>query len=170
MKFRSPLGNKLVEQIIIGAFIVGMLVFFGIKDARSAEIDPTVRIEGGATVVRGATSAMNLAVTWPGAGPHDADFACGTGLVGSSTFKGGQQANQAVLFCQIVDGYGRLSAGVGPAFLQNQDAYNGSHFNFTLMLGWRLTEHWHITLRHFSNAGTKKPNKGRDMLYAAYEF
>jgi len=52
---------------------------------------------------------------------------------------------------------------------------NGSHLNFTEQLGCRFTRSdvgpgFEIALRHMSNAGLKKPNKGEDYVTVLYVF
>jgi hypothetical protein len=68
-------------------------------------------------------------------------------------------------------GFGPLEIGLGVAFLQNTDVYNGSHGNFALQIAYRF-KRWPVTLtvRHWSNAGTVQPNLGRDFALVSWRF
>jgi hypothetical protein len=66
--------------------------------------------------------------------------------------------------CKVLDGFGKLDVGIGIVALQNRDAYNGSTANFSLELSYKLSERLSVVAGHWSNAGTRKPNLGRDML------
>lgn len=56
---------------------------------------------------------------------------------------------------------GSFGAALGPAYLKNIDAANGSHAEMSLMLFWRP---WRLgaDLIHLSNAGTSAGNCGRN--------
>jgi hypothetical protein len=61
------------------------------------------------------------------------------------------------------------------AYKNETDDINGSHLNFAEQLGWRFPRqsnggHVEFAIRHMSNAGLKKPNKGEDFLTLAYVF
>lgn len=63
---------------------------------------------------------------------------------------------------------GTLSVMFGPAWIKNPDSKLAGNFQFHLtfgggvanVLGYRLMWEW----QHFSNAGIKQPNNGRDIL------
>ena len=68
-----------------------------------------------------------------------------------------------------------LFFGGGAAYKNETDDLNGSHLNFAEQLGWRFPRHEkggqvEFAIRHISNAGLKKPNKGEDFLTLAYVF
>lgn len=63
----------------------------------------------------------------------------------------------------------QLEFGVGAVYLAHTDNLNGSHLNFSLMAGYAL-KNLHITYRHWSNADTKYPNYGRDMVLVGWRF
>jgi hypothetical protein len=77
---------------------------------------------------------------------------------------------------QLIDRSGvQLFFGGGAAYKSNTDDLNGSHLNFAEQLGWRFPRQVNggeveFAIRHISNAGLKKPNKGEDFLTLAYEF
>src|ERR1700722_8761475 len=69
----------------------------------------------------------------------------------------------------------QLFFGGGAAYKNETDDLNGSHLNFAEQLGWRFPRQENggqveFAIRHISNAGLKKPNKGEDFLTLAYVF
>lgn len=156
--------NPTKVKFAILAFVVIALSAFATK-CRAAD-DVTLSVETGTTYIRGETPVFGLTVNWLNAGPKDADFQCGLMLVGSTA----GNRNQAGFQCLMVDGFGKFDIGLGLVALQNIDEYNGSHANFSLMLGYRFTDRFGLKVRHWSNAGTTDSNKGRDMLLVSYQF
>ena len=68
-----------------------------------------------------------------------------------------------------------LFFGMGAAYKTKTDDLNGSHWNFAEQLGWRFPQPAHggrveFAIRHVSNAGLEKPNRGEDFLTLAYVF
>ena len=69
-----------------------------------------------------------------------------------------------------------ISTGnAGAAYKTKTDDLNGSNWNFAEQLGWRFPQQANsgrveFALRHVSNAGLKKPNRGEDFLTLAYVF
>jgi hypothetical protein len=66
-------------------------------------------------------------------------------------------------------------AGLGGAYKNDTDRIDGSHLNFAEQLGWRTPRvanggQIEFAIRHVSNAGLKKPNKGQDFVTVAYIF
>lgn len=166
MKFKLPFnqGNRKTQILVV--IVLALLLGAFATTARSAE--SYASFGAGSTVVRGEAPMIDLTITYPEAGPKDADYAIGVNFIGGSDFRG-TQPNQFAWRAEVLDGYGPCDVGLGVAYLQNVDTYNGSHTNFTLSLGCRLGN-WKATIRHFSNGGTVAPNKGRDMLYVSYIF
>jgi lipid A 3-O-deacylase len=69
----------------------------------------------------------------------------------------------------------QLLFGGGAAYKTETDDLNGSRLNFAEQLGWRFPRQQNggrveFALRHISNAGLKKPNKGEDFVTLAYVF
>jgi len=65
--------------------------------------------------------------------------------------------------------------GAGAAYKTKTDDVNGSNWNFAEQLGWRFPQQANggrveFAIRHVSNAGLKKPNRGEDFLTLAYVF
>lgn len=132
--------------------------------------DSTLRVESGATYVRGEAPVLAVTITLPKAGPIDTDYQFGIVLIGSSRYNGVDQGNQAALQFQLVDGFGKFEMGLGVAYLQVTDDYNGSHGNFSLQLAYRFTDRQAVIIRHFSNLGTVSPNTGRDLYLYSWRF
>jgi len=151
------------------ALVAVLLALFLFGASKCAKAEPVITAEAGLAVMRASTPALRLSVEWPKAA-HNADFQCGLSLIGPYEFKGAN-ANQAVADCLVVvQPFAALDVGVGPAYLQNVDQINGSHFNFALMARYRFGDRWALAWRHWSNAGTKPPNYGRDLLVLGYSF
>jgi hypothetical protein len=77
---------------------------------------------------------------------------------------------------QLLDRSGlRVFFGAGAAYKNKTDDLDGSRWNFAEQLGWRFPRQANggeveFAIRHVSNAGLKKPNKGQDFLTLAYVF
>lgn len=70
---------------------------------------------------------------------------------------------------------GRLFFGGGAAYKTETDDINGSRLNFAEEILWRFPSfhsggEFQMALRHMSNAGIKKPNKGQDFVTVVYAF
>jgi hypothetical protein len=80
------------------------------------------------------------------------------------------------LHWSLIDGSGlQLFFGTGAAYKNETDEIDGSLLNFAEQLAWRLPRQANggqveLAIRHISNAGLKKPNKGQDFLTLAYKF
>lgn len=165
MKWSLPFnqGNRKTQIGVVAVLALLLLAF-----CTTARAEPYASFGVGSTVVRGEAPMVDLTITYPEAGPKDADYAIGVSFIGGSEFNG-NQPNQFAWRAEVLDGFGKFDVGLGVAYLQNTDAFNGSHTNFTLSLHYRW-EKWKVSIRHYSNGGTIKPNKGRDMLYFSRVF
>jgi hypothetical protein len=80
------------------------------------------------------------------------------------------------LHWKLIDHSGMdLFFGMGAAYKTKTDDLDGSNWNFAEQLGWRFRQRAHggrveFAIRHVSNAGLRKPNKGEDFLTLAYVF
>lgn len=63
-----------------------------------------------------------------------------------------------------------ISLGLGPAYFNATNRAIGSNFAAALSIEFRPTERLGLNIRHFSNAGSKPPNMGQDMLTLTYTF
>jgi hypothetical protein len=167
MKWLPFNPGKPKVQLAVSLVIVLLLLAF----ASRCHADSYAQFGAGSTVVRGESAIIDLALVYPDAGPRDAAIEVGATFIGTSEHEGAGQRNNFALRAAVVDGFKRFDVGLGVAYLQNTDIYNGSHVNFTLLLGYRF-KRLPLTMRlqHFSNGGTQSPNKGRDMLFLAWRF
>jgi len=80
------------------------------------------------------------------------------------------------LHWKLIDRSGMdLFFGMGAAYKTKTDDLNGSNWNFAEQLGWRFPQQTRggrveFAIRHVSNAGLKKPNRGEDFLTLVYVF
>lgn len=165
---RIPRLFRNAPGVIVLIATVLMLFFAGA--ATTCRAESILQLEVGSAMLRAETPYFGATIVWPKAGPGDADFECGIALVGEYEFRGTMESNQAAAQCLLVEGLGRLDIGVGVVALQNIDQLNGSNMNFSLKLGWRFSDRFTAQWRHWSNAGTKFPNYGRDFLLFSYGF
>lgn len=162
--FRNPRASQVLSAIFLLLAIAGLAT-----TCRAGETQTQFGM--GSTYARSPTPVLDLAVTTTLGAPGDARWQYGLTLVGSSTYMDREQGNQAALSAMLVDGFGRFDVGLGVAFVQNLDIYNGSHANFSLMLAYRFQRlPITIAIRHWSNAGTKYPNLGRDFAILSWRF
>lgn len=69
----------------------------------------------------------------------------------------------------------RVFLGVGASYKTETDQLNSTHWNFAEQLGVRVKlpavrGRLELTLRHWSNAGLKLPNRGQDFVTLMYVF
>lgn len=166
-------GKFSPTALVILLFVI-LLGFTYCTAAHAAE--PYRQISAGSTVIRGSSAVIDLSVNYPEAGPGDSNLEVGVTFIGMSNFKGVEQRNNFAWHAALIDGFGNFDVGIGPAYLQNTDTYNGSHLNFVLLMGyrtpWKILGRCPLTVRyqHFSNGGTTDVNKGRDMVFAGCRF
>lgn len=156
--------DKPGTKLAIFLFIVVLVIAFLMGREATAE-EKSIQVGGGVTYIRGTAPVVDLALVYPDLGPFDSVVEIGATFIGESKFRDELQRNNFAWRVSLVEHIGRFEIGLGFAYLQNVDAYNGSHTNFNLLLGYRF-KRWPITLRpafHFSNGGTVSPNRGRDI-------
>lgn len=148
-------------------FVAILLAAFGTQ-CRKAE-DADLHFEAGSTIARGETPVLGLVVAYPG--PLDTSIEGGFTLIGSSTYGGEHQSSNIALHVAIVDGFGPVDVGLGVATMQNEDAYNSGDIQFMPFIRWWITDQLYLVLdRHFSNAGSRDDNLGRDMALLGWRF
>lgn len=125
----------------------------------------------GSAYADGSAPALDLTVITDLGASGDARWQYGLTLVGPSTYMDRKQGNQAALSAMLVDSVGRVDVGLGVAYMRKADIYNGSRANFSLLLAYRF-QRWPLTigLRHWSNAGMKYPNVGRNLAILSWRF
>lgn len=149
-------------------FIVGMTV--ALLPVRGRADGLRAEVEGGAAIVRGATTAAGLEVVGESAVGGYADLQAGVLLIGSSRFGNTSNPNQLAAFAQVAAHVESFYLGVGLAKLQRGDAYDSGPLNFALSAQYRIGDHLSLVYRHFSNAGSRYPNFGRDLALVGWRF
>lgn len=159
---RSP--KSAIKQIVL--FLPLLLATFA-ATCRSAEL----AFEVGRTVIHGEASSVAISTSFGhqrnvGRDHQDFNFECGLFLNGSNE----PNPNNLGGKCIVVDEFKRFDIGLGLAYLQNTDQWNGSHLNFSLLARWWIKNRWALVWDHVSNAGTVYPNIGRDAVRLRYTF
>lgn len=167
MKIPFNTGKKAV-QIAVSIVIVTLVAALA---TQCAYAEPYAQFGYGRTLLKGTADALDLSVRYPDAGPGDADYAVGVTFIGPSQLYGQDQPANFAWRAEVIDGFGYFDVGFGLAVMQNEDIYNSGRMNFVLSLGYRFQRlPITVTLRHFSNGSTSRPNKGRDALLIALRF
>lgn len=122
-----------------------------------------VAVSFGSTALRGPTGVLQVEWQWPAFEGRDGHWETGITMIGPSNYNKADWPNSFAWDATYVDGFGPVDIGIGPAYLQNTDAYNHGGANFHLLLGYHYGK-WFVRFNHFSNAGSKSPNLGRDMV------
>jgi Lipid A 3-O-deacylase (PagL) len=163
-------------KVVIPVVILIILLLLGMiwpkAHAAEAPLDaPYVQFGVGAAVVRGETEAIDLTFTQPASVLRNAYWQESLTVIGTSTFQGKDVPNNFAARALFVDGFGRFDVGLGLSWMQNPGPYNGGNINFNLQLAYRfvflpLT----LTYTHMSDAGSKLPNYGRDIVLLGWRF
>ena len=151
-------GNGAMENLLVLLFVI---LFLWAASANAEDIS----VEGGTQMLRG--NAPYIGVNAHFDGPLNTEITCGVALAGMTE---GVRGNQAAAQCLLVPSLGRCDFGLGVAYLQKTTDINGSKTNFALQFGCRFTDKLSLQWRHWSNAGTVKPNSGFDALVVQYRF
>jgi len=157
---------------VVWAAVMLFVILFAFALAHRAHATGAyVQLSGGTTVVRGAAPVLDLAFAYPsGIGPNDR-WKFGIDMVGSSTFQSKPAPNNYIYRAGYQVGFGHFDMLLGVSWMQNYLPYNGGNVNMNLELAYRL-ERWPLTFTysHFSDAGSRLPNYGRDLLMLGYRF
>lgn len=157
-------GNGPAATVGIFLFIIIMCLLFW-RHASAAEVDLRVGSSFGQHGSYGPV--LGFRVLQPLG--NDVSLAVGTNLWGSTGLTSNNW-NWDVGFqsCR----WARFCAGIGAAYVQRIDAFNGAHTNYVLGLaykiGWRRISSIDIT--HLSDAGTTPVNTGRQALMLAIDL
>lgn len=166
LKIRGLVGNNIKATILIAVFLI-VLIFIAFR-AKAGEpevwITPAMSFAGSSP--KGAALSMSLRVP----------VADGLYVDAGSTLWGATQAIRnnwdwhARMVVSRASRLGEYGAGLGMAYLQNTDALNGSHANFSLMLFYRPLRRVALDLIHLSNASTVEPNYGRNAVGVSFKL
>lgn len=162
----SLFRNKRMTNFLVTAFILVLLGFL----AYEVRADTTT-FEGGVTLLNtnnsGGESIM-ISERW------NDTWAVGIGLIGEQKDKYDRNIdNNMLLYGQrLVYGPGWLSElglGFGISYLNNTTTVTGTHLNYMLSVEYGYQD-WYLIYRHMSNAGSRAPNTGQDLLSVGYKF
>lgn len=160
--------KTLIAVLIFVAIFAAGLIW---SKAHSAPLDaPYVQLSGGAAIVRGKAPVLDVTVTEPAPQLHGAYWQESLTVIGTSTYNGQAVPNNFALRGLFVDGFGHFDVGLGLSWMQNPAPYNGSPVNFNLQLAYRLGLGATLTYTHMSNAGSRLPNLGRDIVLIGWRF
>lgn len=155
-------NNKAMVALIV-LFVAALMILFSIK-ARASDL----LFEGGSAIVRGETPVIGLQVRWPQAGPVNTDWEAGFLLSAQSEHKR-SNPNAFTGYGLIVDGYRNFEMGLGFAYTNVEWEYS-CQLTAALMMRWRFSDRIAAQWRHFSSAGSCKPNPGRDFITLSWRF
>lgn len=143
------------------AFVL-LLAFFFYKEAKAAEFELGPTILSGEYSEGGALMVTERVGRWSIGGGFTSDQYCHCNWpadLGSNIFFQGQR---------IVE-YKAFEMGIGAAYWQNTNRALGKNLTWSLSIG-AGGEHWSVRIRHYSNAGSGRPNLGQDMITLGYSF
>ena len=172
-KIKGYFSDMKPARILLPLFVLGLLIFFAFE----AKADTTVEVGIPVVSDKFATDGADLLLIER----FDDRWALGLGLISSYTDKYDREVvkNMVVFGQRTVRGPGDgfwndMMLGIGVSWFQNTTTINGSKVNFALSIEYNNNRKSIfpdiIVWRHFSNAGTVKPNTGSDFLNFGYYF
>jgi Lipid A 3-O-deacylase (PagL) len=162
-------------KVIVPVAILILLLLAGMiwPKAHGAEVTdpPYVQFGVGAAIVRGPTEVIDLTFTEPASVLRNAYWQQSLTVIGTSVYNGQNVPNNFAARALFVDGFGRFDVGLGLSWMQNPGPYNGGNVNFNLQLAYRfIVLPVTVTYTHMSDAGSKLPNLGRDIVLLGWRF
>lgn len=164
------LSKKTLIAVLIFVAIFAAGLIWNKSHAASPLDAPYVQLSTGAAIVRGTAPALDLSFTEPAPQLRGAFWQESLTIIGTSTFNGKPAPNNFAFRTLFLDGFGRVDVGLGLSWMQNPGPYNGSPVNFNLQLDYRILRGATITYTHISNAGSRTPNLGRDLVFIGWRF
>jgi hypothetical protein len=161
--FNNPKSAVVIIVLVI-------LLFAAYKQASATEM------ELGATYASGFNNGAGLVLSERLA---QGKMEVGIALIGEQDYdkENIRLANNGNVFASFVapkpDTWWRIlpsEVHIGAAGWIKTNRFIGAHLGYQLALKWRLTENVSINIRHWSNAGTVKPNRGQDLLTIGWRF
>jgi len=167
--FNLSLSGTIAVLVFIGLIVAGLALH---KCHAASPFDvPYAQFSLGGAAVRGPTEVLDLQFMEPSNIVPHSFWQFGMTAIGESTFKGLDYNNNLVFRGLFCDGFGPVDVGIGIAYMTNYLPYNGGNINANLQIDYRFRK-WPITLTytHFSDAGSKLPNYGRDVILVGWRF
>ena len=162
-------------MIAVGAVVALLALGLAIPTCHGAELGPTdapyVQLSGGEAIIRGQAPVLDLTLTEKAPQLRNAFFSESLTVIGTSTNIHAAVPNNFAVRGLFLDGFGRFDVGLGVSWMQNYLPYNGSPVNFNLQLDYRfIFLPVTLTYTHMSNAGSRLPNLGRDIVMLGWRF
>lgn len=152
---------KRLPLILVGLFIVG----FGLMRACDADASEAT-FEVGPTYSGEFNGGAGLIYTERFAGKWD----IGLMVFSDQDFGKITVQENGGIFAQRIVTAGKFQMGLGAARWIGTSRFIGCEFGFTLSLRYAFTDRWSANIRHWSNAGACRPNRGQDLLTIGYSF
>jgi hypothetical protein len=150
--------------------LLRLLLLSGLGLVSLAASAADFRVNLGAATLRGGTATVGARAVFPGVLPNDLVVEVGAQLFDSSRYRSFAQPGQAMVTSQLVKDFRFIEAGFGVAYVARDDIYNSGRLNFITAARFHLSSRLDIEWNHVSNAGLRKPNRGRDMALLSYKF
>lgn len=174
MTERTDLTNwvRKLEAIIKPVYLVGLFIllilFAFAKEARADEVS----VELGATFLSGEYSEGQALILSERFGK----YSVGVGYITEQYVTPRNSTRTFVMENVFIQGQrhvrlsDRFEFGLGVAYFNATNRALGSNFEFSLMVRARISDRFSVQLRHWSNAGSARPNMGQDVVTIAYHF
>jgi hypothetical protein len=164
--------NKKTTIAVLG-LIAAIIIGAALAKCHAAETPldaPYVQFSGGSTIIRGQTPVLDMTFAEPASVLRHAFWQESLTVIGQSTYQGQNVPNNFAARVLFVDGFGSFDTGLGLSWMQNPYPYNGSPVNFALQCDYRFRFGATLTYAHMSNAGSRLPNLGRDIVMLGWRF
>ena len=151
---------------IVAVFVVVLFAYFGCEAARA---DSSVFVEAGGTVLSGETSKGVALILGQEFGRWELSGGYVSYQICRCNYPEDLEPNIFVQGQRVVE-LGPTALGIGMAYFQNTNRALGKNLTWSLMMQWNVNDRLALQFRHWSNAGSGKPNLGQDLISIAYRF
>jgi hypothetical protein len=140
------------------AIAIFVLAFFGLRECEAG----TLEVGGSVTDVRGEglVYTESFGTKWD----------IGMYVTGEMKLDGKPVEKHGGVFGQRIVRKGKFQMGLGVAWHMNTSRLIGSELGYALHLGWDFNDRLGVKWRHWSNAGTTRPNRGLDLALISWRF
>lgn len=158
----NPKSTVKIVAVVMTLFVAALFV------STCKAGTPEFRFGGGSTYIRAPVPFADAVLVWPKT-IHNIDLYAGLTLIGDYDYEGVHNDNQIVARFGVTPHIGPLGVSLGAAVIQHDDLINSGRINFNLALLYER-KNFVAFVGHISNAGTSKPNRGRDLIGAWWRF
>lgn len=159
--------EKAVKPIVIVGVFLALLMF-----GFCQEVKADVRLEVGPTFLSGEYAKGQVLIL----SEQFDRYSVGVGyisqqrVVDRSKTLYNLRENMYVFGTRHVRITSKFNLGLGVAYFNETNRALGSNFAFSLLVRYDFSDRLSVNIRHFSNAGSVRPNMGQDMLTFGYSF